>query len=113
MVHNEVFRWIQLLAREDYSALSEVAEGELADARELEVAFAPYWDDFTSVSVDPEARSGRWFVPGDRATDTWAVQQIVLDPEGFAEWRLVGEVDLAASREAGEAVVRLRDIVRL
>jgi len=113
MVRNEVFRWIQLLAREDYSTLSEVAEGELADARELEVAFAPYWDDFTSVSVDPEARSGQWFVPGDRATDTWAVQQIVLDPEGFAEWRLVGEVDLAASREAGEAVVRLRDIVRL
>ena len=113
MVRNEVFRWIQLRAREDYSTLSEVAEGELADARELEVAFAPYWDDFTSVSVDPPARSGQWFVPGDRATDTWAVQQIVLDPEGFAEWRLVGEVDLAASREAGEAVVRLRDIVRL
>ncbi len=113
MVRNELFRWVQLLAREDYTTLSDVAVGELSDARELEVAFAPYWDDFTSVSVDPTARSGEWFVSGDRESDTWPVEQIVVDPEGFGEWRLRGHVDLAESRELGEAVVRLQAIVRL
>jgi superfamily II RNA helicase len=113
MVRNELFRWVQLLAREDYTTLSEVADGELADARELEVAFAPYWDEFDSVGTDPQARSGQWFVPGDRDGDRWAVEQILLDPEGHAEWRVVGVVDLAASRDQGAAVVRLTDIVRL
>jgi superfamily II RNA helicase len=113
MVRNELFRWLQMLAREQYTELARSAEGELSDARELEVAFAPYWDTFDSVGTDPTARGGQWFAPGERDGDSWPVEQIILDPEGFAEWRLRATVDLAASREAGEAIVRLTDIVRL
>lgn len=113
MVRNELFRWVQLLAREDYAALASVAEGPMSQSRELEVAFAPYWDSFDSVGTDPTARSGQWFVPGERSAERWDVEQIILDPDGFAEWRIRAHVDLAASRDAGEAVVALDDVARL
>jgi len=35
------------------------------------------------------------------------VQQTLIDPDGFNDWILGLEADLAASREAGEAVLRL------
>ena len=49
----------------------------------------------------------------DDRSDPWAVRQIVSDPEGHDEWRLVGSVDLAASRQAGSAVVVLVGLERL
>ena len=113
MVRDELFRWVHLLAREDYRALAQLGRGELSDATEVEVAFAPYWDTFDSIGTDPAARGGQWFVAGERDADAWNVEQILLDPEGFAEWRLRAEVDIAESRAAGEAVVHLTDIVFL
>ncbi len=113
MVRNELFRWVQLMAREDIDGLATCASGELADPRELEVALAPYWDEFDAVITDPSARAARWFVLGERTASTWSVEQIIVDPEEFGEWRLVGSVDLEASRETGEAVVRLLDVRRL
>ena len=45
--------------------------------------------------------------------DTWLVQQIVDDPEGHHDWRIVGEVDLRASDDAGELVLRDVGLVQL
>ena len=39
---------------------------------------------------------------------TWRVQQMLVDPEGLNDWVAELEVDLAASREAGEPVIRMR-----
>jgi superfamily II RNA helicase len=113
MVRNELFRWVQLLARRNYRALAEFADGELADSTALEDGLAPYWDNFDEIRTDAESRSSKWFVPGDRSDDQWAVEQIIVDPDEFCEWRLRGVVDLEASREAGEAVVRLTQLSRL
>jgi len=38
------------------------------------------------------------------------VQQMLVDPEGHNDWVAEFEVDLAASRQAGEPVLRLRRI---
>ena len=35
------------------------------------------------------------------------------DPAGDHDWRIRGEVDLAASEEAGTAVVRVTEVLRL
>ena len=37
----------------------------------------------------------------------WRVQQMLVDPEGLNDWVAELDVDLAASREGGEPVVRL------
>ena len=44
---------------------------------------------------------------------TWEVQQIVGDPDGDHDWGISGEVDLAASDEAGVAVLTVRGLDRL
>ncbi len=115
MVRNEVFRWVQLLATRSYEALAElpsVHEDEPWTAAALAEAFAPYWEEHGEVRLDPEARGPAHFVLREEGR-RWTVRQTVLDPSGFAEWVLTGIVDLDASREAGEAVVRLGGITRI
>ncbi len=100
LVRNAAFGWVQALARREWDRLPPWAAG----------AIAPYWDDFTELRTDPDARAKRWFTY-DEATGE-VVQQL-LDPEEFGEWRCVGRVDLEASREEGRAVVVLQQILKL
>ena len=118
MVRNEVFRWVQLLARREHAALAEVpAVGDQAWAAEaVAEAIAPYWDDFAEIPTDAHARGAGFFVlddSGGTGSDAWPVTQTIADPDGFHEWVLEGTVDLAASREEGRAVVTLKAIRRL
>ena len=113
MIRNATFRWIQLLSRADYTGLAQEAEGDLSDPERIKEVVSTYWEDFNEVTTDPEARSSRWLVETARDQTQVIVEQIVCDPEGFNEWRLRGVVELEASREAGEAVAKLTDIVKL
>ena len=118
MVRNEVFRWVQLLARREHAALAEVpAVGDQAWAAEaVAEAIAPYWDDFAEIPTDAHARGAGFFVLDDSdgtGADAWPVTQTIADPDGFHEWVLEGTVDLTASREEGRAVVTLKAIRRL
>ena len=113
MIRNATFRWVQLLSRRDYVGLAQEAEGDLSDVGRVKEVVSSYWEDFSEVATDAEARSSRWLVETARDQTQVIVEQIVCDPEGFNEWRLRGVVELEASREAGEAVVKLTDIVKL
>jgi hypothetical protein len=48
-----------------------------------------------------------------RSSGVWRVEQTIDDPDGNHDWRIRGEVDLAASEEAGTAVVRITEVLRL
>ena len=118
MVRNEVFRWVQLLAHrrlDDHETLAEVpvvGDGRRS-ADDVTEAIAAYWEEHTVMPTDAHARGGGFFVMDDSSADRWPVSQTIADPEGFNEWVMEGEVDLAASREEGRAVVRLGAIRRL
>ncbi len=43
----------------------------------------------------------------------WRVQQMLVDPEGLNDWVAEVEVDLAASRELGEPVLKLLRLASL
>ncbi|HYP73347.1 MAG TPA: DUF3516 domain-containing protein, partial [Microbacterium sp.] len=47
------------------------------------------------------------------ATGLWRVEQTIDDPAGDHDWRIRGVIDLAASEEAGTAVLRVTEVVRL
>ena len=113
MIRNATFRWIQLLSRDDYAGLAQEAEGDLSDPGRVKEVLSSYWDDFSEVMTDADARSAHWMVETARDQSQVIVEQIVCDPDGFNEWRLRGVVEIEASREAGEAVVKLTDIVKL
>jgi superfamily II RNA helicase len=58
--------------------------------------------------LDPEARNLRHTsVTPAEDRSTWRVQQMLVDPEGLNDWVAEVEVDLPASREANQPVLRL------
>jgi hypothetical protein len=49
----------------------------------------------------------------DKGQRTWEVQQILGDPEGDHDWRIIACVDLAASDDEGQLVLDVTGLVRL
>ncbi|OYN85137.1 DEAD/DEAH box helicase [Parenemella sanctibonifatiensis] len=122
MVRNAMFRKVQLAARDNVDALA-ATEAEIADLVDPPVdvimdadawddALAAYWDDHDEIGTDAEARGPAWFQV-DKDAQLWRVRQTLLDPDGDRDWVIQAEVDLAASEEAGAAVVRAVAMNRL
>lgn len=107
LVRNEMFRRVQLAARQDDDALSELDPG--VDWPE---ALDRYFDEHDEILTGAPARSPR-LLSIDEDAEVWRVEQTIDDPSGHHDWRIRGEVDLAASVEEGTAVVRIVEVVRL
>ena len=60
----------------------------------------------------PDARGPQMLVMEKRER-TWEVQQILGDPEGDHDWRILATVDLEASDDEGELVLDVTGLVRL
>ncbi|MFW2333096.1 DEAD/DEAH box helicase [Ilumatobacter sp.] len=103
MVRNEAFGWVEAIARRRRPA---AAAAEL----DLTEAMAAYWDEYDSIDVGGDARHTSRFVFDEQSG---RVEQTVHDPEGHDEWRLLGVVDLDASRAEDRLVASLVDVVRL
>ena len=113
MIRNATFRWVQLFARAEYAAMAEDGTAALSDPETIKQAVSGYWQQFDAVVIDADARSSHWLLETALDQNQISVEQIVCDPDGFNEWRFRGLVDLEASRQAGEAVVKLTEIVKL
>jgi hypothetical protein len=119
MVRTELFRWVQALARRDHASLTTLrGDPALGDrpwpAAEIDGLMAPYWDEHDHLAIDADARSSSWFrldePPVGSTAPWWSAEQILVDPESSAEWRIVATVDVEASRAEHRAVLRLIDI---
>jgi superfamily II RNA helicase len=103
----------------DASALEVMDAPEDADGRSwteerLRAARDAYLAEHATARLDPEARNLRHTrVESSPDGARWRVQQTLVDPEGFNDWILEIEADLAASRSAGEPILRLLRIGEL
>ena len=112
MVRNAMFQRVLLAARDDVEALAAL-EGErpVMDARAWEEALGAYWAEHDSLGTDGAARSPQLLLidrdpPGVEGR-AWRARQVVDDPEGHHDFAVVAVIDLDASDEAGEPVVRV------
>jgi hypothetical protein len=82
--------------------------GEAWTTERLRAAREAHRIEHERLRLDPEARNLRhtYVQPSDDRTG-WRVQQMLVDPEGLNDWVAELEVDLAASRELGEPVLKL------
>jgi superfamily II RNA helicase len=111
LVRNAMFRRVELAARRDWGALAELDSDAGWSADDWREGLAAYWDEHDVLLTDADARGpGLLVVDETSEPGTWRVRQILHDPEGFHDWALLATVDLAASDEAGYAVVRLDEI---
>ena len=111
LVRNELFRRVQLAAlqRDDELAALDPDAGwpEALDA---------YYAEHEEVLTGGNARSASLVQIDEAPVDapgTWAVRQVIDDPAGDHDWGIDAVVDLAASVEAGFAVVRVLGLRRL
>jgi hypothetical protein len=83
-------------------------DGQAWTAERLKAAREAHRAEHGGLRLDPEARNLRHThvePSDDRAR--WRVQQMLVDMEGLNDWVLELEVDLLASRELGEPVLKL------
>ncbi|MGO2096633.1 MAG: DEAD/DEAH box helicase [Candidatus Microbacterium stercoravium] len=110
LVRNELFRRVQLAALENVDALVELDPDFGADA--WNDALDAYFAEHDEILTGADARSSQLLLLTEGSV-TWTVRQILDDPTGDHDWGISATIDLAASDEAGEAVVTVTGVDRL
>lgn len=110
LVRNELFRRVQLAALQRDDELVE-----LDPDIDWPAVLDSYFDEHDEILTGGPARSPRLVEvdESDASSGVWRVEQTIDDPEGHHDWRIRGVVDLTASEEAGTAVVRVTEVLRL
>jgi superfamily II RNA helicase len=90
------------------------ADGQSWTVERLRAAREAHRVEHCGLRLDPEARNLRHthVLPADDRA-SWRVQQMLVDPEGLNDWVAELDVDLAASRELGEPVLKLLRLASL
>jgi superfamily II RNA helicase len=112
LVRNALFRRVELAALGRYAELGELDAEAGWDAAAWEAAVEPYFEVHDEIGTGADAR-GLALLIIDEGADRWRVRQIFDDPAGHHDWGISAEVDLAASAEAGEAVLRVTEVGQL
>ncbi len=99
LVRNALFRRVELAALRRRRASSTEMDGDV-----WAEPLADYFAEHDRIGTGPDARGPALFLVEESA-DTWAVQQILDDPEGHHDWRIVAEVDLRGVGRGGRAGV--------
>ncbi|MCK8467396.1 DUF3516 domain-containing protein [Microbacterium sp. KSW4-16] len=110
LVRNELFRRVQLAARDDVDGLAELDPGFGADA--WSDALDGYFADHDEILTGADARSSKLLVLTEGPT-TWTARQILDDPAVDHDWGITATIDLAESDDAGQAVVTVTGVDRL
>ncbi|MFJ6654279.1 DEAD/DEAH box helicase [Microbacterium sp. NPDC091313] len=110
LVRNELFRRVQLAALQRDDELEE-----LDPDVDWPAVLDRYFEEHDEILTGGPARSPALVSidESDAASGRWVVEQTIDDPAGDHDWRIRATVDLPASEEAGTAVVRVSEVVRL
>ena len=104
LVRNALFRRVELAAARHWEELGELDAASGWDAAAWAEALQPYFEEHDEIGTGPDARGPALLII-DEGPRAWAVRQIFDDPAGDHDWGFSATVDLAASDEAGIAVV--------
>jgi len=109
MARNALFRRVELVSLGRYETLGEMDGSAGWDAERWQEAMAPYWDEYKDLAVGPTARSAA-LIAITQEPGRWSVRQTFDDPSGDRDWGIGAEIDLAASDDVGEPVLRILDV---
>ena len=112
LVRNELFRRVQLAARENYDALGELDREHGFHPDAWGDAMDGYYAEHDELLTGANARSAD-LILFDEGASVWTVRQIFDDPAGDHDWGISATVDLADSDALGAAVVRVTGVNRL
>jgi superfamily II RNA helicase len=104
LVRNALFHRVQLAAQRRYAELGELDAESGWDAEKWRAAIEAYFAMHDEIGTGPDAR-GPAMLLIDEQPGMWSVRQIFDDPADDRDWGFTAEIDLAASDDAGEAVI--------
>ena len=113
LVRNALFRRVELAALRRYAELGELDAADGWDADAWADAVDAYFEAHEDLGTGPDARGPAMLVIDEHPEGhegVWQVRQIFDDPAGDRDWGISAEVDLAASDEAGHAVLHVTDV---
>ena len=131
-VRREMFRRVELMARDDVEALGRLDASSGWGEDRWDEVLGRYWDEYDWIGTNTSARAIS-LAPLDEAPDetalaaagvserlrealeasgkqVWLATQILEDPDGDHDWRLTALVDLAECDREGRAVVHLLSV---
>ncbi|MDQ3886850.1 MAG: DUF3516 domain-containing protein, partial [Actinomycetota bacterium] len=111
LVRNALFRRVELAALRRWDELGELDADSGWDADAWAKALEPYFAEHADIGTGPDAR-GPALLLIEVKPQRWDVRQILDDPAGDHDWGMSAEVDLAASDQAGTAVLRITAVDR-
>ena len=106
LVRNALFRRVELAALRYYHELGELDADSGWDTEAWAAAIEPYFAEYDRIGTGPDAR-GPALLQIDEEAGYWLVRQTFEDPAGDRDWGISATVDLAASDEAGVAVIEV------
>ncbi|MEI2784107.1 MAG: DUF3516 domain-containing protein [Candidatus Nanopelagicales bacterium] len=109
LVRNAMFRRVELAALGRWEDLGALDGEDGWDAVRWQAAMQEYYAEYDELGTGPAAR-GPALLHIQTKPGVWEVRQVFDDPAGDRDWGISAVVDLAASDEAGEAVVRVVDV---
>ena len=112
LVRNELFRRVELAALRRYHDLGQLDAASGWDADMWSEAIEEYFEMHDEIGTGPDARGPKLLMI-DEQPGKWVVRQIFADPAEDHDWGISAEVDLAASDEAGVAVVTVIGVDQL
>ena len=112
LVRNQMFRRVELAARERYDELGELDGEDGWDADAWAGALDPYYEAHDEIGTGPDARGPALLMITEHP-DRWEVRQILDDPSGDHDWGFSAEVDLPASDAAGSPALRITAVNQL
>jgi superfamily II RNA helicase len=112
LVRNALFRHVELAAMRRWDELGELDAGTGWDAEAWAEALEPYFEEHREIGTGPDARGPALLILDERAGE-WRARQIFDDPAEDHDWGFSAVIDLAASDEAGEAVVAVTSVGQL
>jgi superfamily II RNA helicase len=109
LVRNALFRRVELAALRRFYDLGELDAASGWDADAWEDALSEYYQEYDSIGTGADAR-GPGLLIITTGPAAWTCRQIFDDPAGDHDWGISATVDLAASDEAGTAVLHITDV---
>jgi superfamily II RNA helicase len=112
LVRNALFHRVKLAALGHYDELGALDADNGWDASDWSDSLEAYFEVHDSIGTGADAR-GPGLLIIDERPGSWVIRQIFDDPAGDHDWGISAVVDLAASDEAGSAVLRITDVGQL